>query len=86
MRSAIYDLLYCKKGNVDTIKLSEEYNEAYNDFYDCYNKLEATLNDEQKKTLNHLIYLDGLVVSEIEITFYEEGFKMASRLLCDALK
>lgn len=86
MRSTIHDVLYCKKGNVNNIPQSEEYKEALKQFHSVYDKLEATLNDEQKNLLNDLYFSDGLVMSEIEITFFEEGFKLATKLITDGLK
>ena len=86
MRSAIYDILFCNRGNVDTIKYSEEYEEVHKEYNKCYEKLHATLNGEQKEILDELFLLTGGIQSEAQITFYEEGFKMAVKLLTDGLK
>lgn len=86
MRSAIYNLLFNKHGNTDTINYSEEYYAVQKQYDECYERLEATLNAEQKPILSDLFLFGGGLQSEAETTYYEEGFKMAVKLLTDGLK
>ncbi|MDE6505022.1 MAG: hypothetical protein K2L42_04045 [Clostridia bacterium] len=86
MRSAIYSLLYNKHGNIETINYSDEYYAVQKQYDECYEKLEAVLNDEQKRILDDLFLLSGGLQSEAESAYYEEGFKFAVKLLIDGLK
>ena len=42
MRTAIYNLLFNKHGNIDTINYSKEYYAVQKQYDECYERLEAT--------------------------------------------
>ena len=86
MKKTISDLFY---GNLNLFDRpmtdNAEYNQSLRDSAKARDELEATMTDEQKRLLN--VYVDkcGTTSCHLEFSAFLIGFRVASRLLCEAL-
>lgn len=86
MKKTIQDLFYGNLNLFDrSMNKSAEYNEALRESAKARDELEATMTDEQKRLLN--VYVDkcGLTSCHLEFSAFLIGFRLASRLICEAL-
>ena len=74
--SIIREIFCGRRGTHESVKISDEYLKEANKSNEAYDKLEKTLNEEQKELLKD--YYDSLAKSEMETAFlfYAEGYKV----------
>lgn len=86
MKKTIEDLYY---GNVIPFEKSfsknSEYGQINKKAADVREKLEKTLNEEELKLLNEYCDLNGRGSTYLEFDSFLQGFRLGTRLLCEAL-
>ena len=86
MKKTIQDLFYGNLNLFDrSMNKSAEYNEALRESAKARDELEATMTDEQKRLLNAYVDKCGLTSCHLEFSAFLIGFRLASRLICEAL-
>ena len=86
MKKTISDLFYGNLNLFDRpMENNAEYNQSLRESAKARDELEATMTDEQKRLLN--VYVDkcSLTSCHLEFSAFLIGFRVASRLLCEAL-
>ncbi len=85
MKSAIEELILLNSNFMDNIQYNEKSREIIDDFNKLYEKLKATLNEEQIKLLDNLINLRIDFEAEDCDCNLIHGFKTAVRLMTECL-
>ena len=86
MKKTISDLFYGNLNLFDrSMNQNVEYNQSLHEAAEAREELETTMTDEQKRLLN--VYVDkcGTTSCHLEFSAFLIGFRVASRLLCEAL-
>ena len=86
MKKTISDLFYGNLNLFDrSMKRNDDYAKSLHEAAEARDDLEATMTDEQKRLLN--VYVDkcGTTSCHLEFSAFLIGFRLASRLLCEAL-
>ena len=86
MKKTISDLYYGNLNLYDrSMKNNVEYNQSLREAAKARDELEATMTDDQKSHLK--VYVDkcGTTSCHLEFSAILIGFRLASRLLCEAL-
>ena len=82
----IKDLFYGNLNLFDRpMHRNEEYKEALNKAAEARDALEATMTDEQKKLLDAYVDKCGTMSCHLEYSSFLVGFKVATRLLAEAI-
>ena len=76
MKSILRDIYHGEQKNIENFEESKEYLEVKSNYNVLYEKLEKSLNEEQKKILDDLFVISGGLESEASCTWFKEGFKM----------
>ncbi len=75
-KSVIEDLYYCRRGNVQYIKNSEEYLKILNEVNQLYGQLVKILDEESRKVLKRLMDLNTEMEAEADLENFKEGLKI----------
>lgn len=86
MQSIIDDIYYEKIGlGGEQIKYSEKYNKTKKEYDSLFEKLENTLNKEQKQTLEELFEKSCDLEAELTRLHFKEGFKSGMLIALEVL-
>lgn len=84
-KSLINFILSTDKGMHEEIKQEKEYERLADESIEIYNKLMATLNDEQKKYFNTFAETQLGLECKSSDTYFKEGLIFGIRLLIECL-
>lgn len=85
MKSVIEEIFYGNRGNIESLKFGEDYNEAHTKECELFKKMENGLNDKQKKMLNKIFWARCETEAEAVKTAYTEGFKLGLSIAAECL-
>lgn len=78
--SILEDLYYGRRGQSETIAISEEYEKTLSKIVDKENFITKNFNKEQNDIYREIGYLYGNLESEHGLSAYIEGFKIGLRI------
>ena len=77
MKSIFEDFYYKKLGHSEMQPKDEEYSKCREEYDEAHDKLEETLNEEQKKLLDNLFWAHAGLMAVLEYLSYKDGFRVA---------
>lgn len=85
MSSIIEDIYLGRRGNIETMKPSEEYRKAQEIMCKQYNNLVQQLTEKQQNALEELYSILGELEAEHGFSRYKEGFKIGLLVAIETL-
>ena len=84
--STLEEIYYLKSEEFGKLVRGTEYGKLTEEINKLYDKLFAVMNDEQKKWLDQIWFLNGGLESERGRYCFRMGFKTACRLMLEVIK
>ena len=86
MSNIFEDFYYKRLGCREMQPKDEEYRKCRKEYDEAHDKLEETLNEEQKKLLDNLFWGHAGLMAILEYLSYKEGFRVALQLAFEMLR